>query len=91
MIFSRSGIGLVLINLMTFWSTAMANTNRPEAFAGAFYPREAAELRKMIDEMLSEAQTQTPGSEIFGLAVPHAGYGYSGPVAAECFAAVRGK
>ncbi len=69
----------------------MANTNRPEAFAGAFYPADAGELRKMIDEMLREAHAAPDTSEIFGLAVPHAGYVYSGPVAAEGFSAVRGK
>lgn len=84
-------IGLILINLLTIWSISMAANNRPEAFAGAFYPREAKELRKMIDNMLNDARTKVVPSEVFGMVVPHAGYAYSGPVAAECYSAIRGK
>lgn len=53
---------------------------RPAALAGAFYPAEAAALRAMVGELIDQA----PMLEVSPKAVvsPHAGYIYSGPVAA---------
>jgi AmmeMemoRadiSam system protein B/AmmeMemoRadiSam system protein A len=67
---------------------------RPAAVAGTFYPRDARELRAEIDELLDGIGQPEPR---FGhpkaLVVPHAGYIYSGPVAAAAYdtlAAARG-
>lgn len=53
---------------------------RPAALAGAFYPADASALRAMVGELLNQA----PMLEVRPKAVvsPHAGYIYSGPVAA---------
>lgn len=58
---------------------------KPPAVAGMFYPADPAELAREIDQMLTQAR---PGSEPApkALIAPHAGYIYSGPVAASAYA-----
>ena len=60
---------------------------REPAVAGLFYPGEAGELSNAIDQLL-EAQQTRPGSMPKALIAPHAGYIYSGPVAASAYASL---
>ncbi len=57
---------------------------RPAAVAGMFYPVDAARLDAELDKLL----TTEPGlsDPVKALVVPHAGYIYSGPVAASAYA-----
>lgn len=66
---------------------------RPSPLAGQWYPASPMALSRMVDEFLDQAQAALPPlkGEVVGLAAPHAGYIYSGPVAAYAFAAVRGQ
>jgi MEMO1 family protein len=58
---------------------------RPAAVAGRFYPRDPAELRELIKGLLAQVPPATgPGPK--ALIAPHAGYLYSGPVAASAYA-----
>jgi len=61
---------------------------RPAAVAGAFYPRDAASLRAEIDTLVDrcagEPRTNTEAPPKI-LIVPHAGYQYSGEVAARAY------
>jgi len=57
---------------------------RPPAVAGMFYPGDKAELRHMVDSMLSKAKNRETGSPK-ALIVPHAGYIYSGSMAAKAY------
>lgn len=59
----------------------MIRTIRPAAVAGAFYPADASQLRTMVERFLAEAQTGGPAPK--ALIAPHAGYVYSGPIAAS--------
>jgi AmmeMemoRadiSam system protein B len=59
--------------------------------AGQFYPGEREELSQIIDEFLENAKVPKIEGEIFGILVPHAGYIFSGPVAAHCYKAIQGK
>lgn len=72
--------------------TAADRHVRPPAVAGAFYPREPDALRAEVDRLLAEARAR--GLELESvpraLVVPHAGYVYSGPVAASAYATVSG-
>jgi AmmeMemoRadiSam system protein B len=61
------------------------------AVAGQFYPGEREELSQMIDEFLENAKIPKIEGEIFGILVPHAGYIFSGPVAAYSYKAIEGK
>jgi len=62
------------------------DTVRPAAVAGTFYPRDPRQLAEDLDEMLGGVQSFEPR---FGfpkaLIVPHAGYVYSGPMAARAY------
>lgn len=60
---------------------------RPPAVAGTFYPSDGPTLRAAVERYLNDsapvAETRPPPKAII---VPHAGYVYSGPVAARAFA-----
>ena len=63
----------------------MASTRKP-AVAGAFYPSDPQELHKIVQYYLNQA-TNT-GSVPKAIIVPHAGYIYSGPIAASAYARI---
>jgi AmmeMemoRadiSam system protein B/AmmeMemoRadiSam system protein A len=64
---------------------------RQAAVAGGFYPASPEELRKMVDDFVAEAPaTQLPG-DLVGIIAPHAGYIYSGKVAAHSYALLKGR
>ena len=56
---------------------------RPSAIAGTWYPAQPDELASMVDGFLESVQP-VDGHPV-ALVVPHAGYAYSGPVAAYGF------
>lgn len=58
-------------------------TVRPPAVAGAFYPADPQELRAQVDGLLAEAHAQALRPKV--LVAPHAGYVYSGPIAASAY------
>ena len=61
---------------------------RTPAVAGQFYSANAGELSATVATLLDEAQDRkTPAPK--ALIVPHAGYIYSGPVAANAYALLR--
>ncbi|MBV2235687.1 MAG: AmmeMemoRadiSam system protein B [Sterolibacterium sp.] len=66
---------------------------RPASVAGSFYPAQPGALDSAIASLLDEADTQpAPAHPPKALIVPHAGYLYSGPIAARayvCLAALR--
>jgi AmmeMemoRadiSam system protein B/AmmeMemoRadiSam system protein A len=59
-------------------------TDRMPAVAGAFYPASASELREMLSQFFNSASPMTK-SQPLAIIVPHAGYVYSGEVAATGF------
>ncbi|MBN1688371.1 MAG: AmmeMemoRadiSam system protein B [Candidatus Omnitrophica bacterium] len=64
---------------------------REPAVAGAFYPKDPKALTDMIDGFLKNAGTVSVHGHIIGIIVPHAGYVYSGQVAAHAFKLLEGK
>jgi AmmeMemoRadiSam system protein B len=63
---------------------------RPPAAAGIFYPSDPAKLAAAVDRRLAEAAEPPDGEPMpEALIVPHAGYVYSGPVAATAYARLR--
>jgi len=60
---------------------------RQPAVAGTFYPADAAELAAMVRDYLQHAAAG--GNAPKALIAPHAGYIYSGPVAASAYASLR--
>lgn len=62
---------------------------RPPAVAGTFYPSDPAVLRRMVDGFLAEAGVDLEEPIPKALIAPHAGYVYSGPIAASAYARLR--
>ncbi len=62
-----------------------SGTVRPATVAGKFYPANPLELRTLIDSLLASAPVEAGGSPKAVIA-PHAGYPYSGPIAASAYA-----
>lgn len=62
---------------------------RPAAVAGRFYPGTAGQLGATVTELLATAQPA--GSAPKGVIAPHAGYVYSGPIAATAYASIRAR
>ncbi len=75
---------------------------RNAAVAGRFYPGEGPTLRSMVERLLAEVpdasttaikggggDTPLDPSKAVGYVVPHAGYRYSGPIAARAYARLR--
>lgn len=60
---------------------------REPAVAGSFYPSDPETLRTAVKRMIDRA-TALPGPAPCALIVPHAGYEYSGQVAAEAYAQI---
>ena len=61
---------------------------RPPAVAGFFYPGGAGQLRRLVEGFLASAPPDVEGSPPKAVIAPHAGYSYSGPVAASAYAQV---
>ena len=59
--------------------------SRPAAVAGMFYPESAAVLARNVSQLLSSA-AKSPGLNPKAIIAPHAGYIYSGAVAASIYA-----
>jgi len=64
---------------------------RKPAVAGAFYPADAAALKNQIGRFLDQAKEEKVEGEIIGIVAPHAGYVYSGWVAAYAYKQLEGK
>lgn len=68
---------------------ASTTTVRPPAVAGAFYPRDADDLDSTVRGLLAAA-TPAEGPAPKAIIAPHAGYIYSGAVAAQAYARLAG-
>lgn len=62
---------------------------RRAAVAGSFYPADPEALTEMIDALLAQVSDPPVTDPIVAAVAPHAGFPYSGPVAAHTFAALK--
>jgi AmmeMemoRadiSam system protein B/AmmeMemoRadiSam system protein A len=69
--------------------TALTGRVRASVIAGSWYPDNPDELAAMVDSFLTQVEP-VDGAPL-ALIVPHAGYAYSGPVAAYGFKQLEGK
>ncbi len=67
-----------------------ANVRRA-AVAGKFYPRDRATLENYVDTLLLQANPPAIKDPIRAIMVPHAGYVFSGPVAAYAYKELEGR
>lgn len=66
----------------------MSEKVREPAVAGMFYPANPAELRGMVEGYLADVPVHE-GASPKAVIVPHAGYIYSGPIAASAYARIQ--
>lgn len=64
---------------------------RESVIAGTWYPGNPEKLRKAVLEYLAKASVTSLSGRLVGLVAPHAGYIYSGPVAAYAYKLLEGK
>ncbi len=64
---------------------------RKPVIAGTWYPGRPEELRRMISDFLARVEVEPVPGELKGLIAPHAGYIYSGQVAAYAYKQLEGR
>jgi MEMO1 family protein len=62
--------------------------HRKSSYAGTFYPEDKVVLNNMITEFIENTEIPIVSKNITGIIVPHAGYIYSGSIAAYSYAAI---
>lgn len=81
---------VAIVTLQYSLATTPQNVRQP-GVAGSFYPADPKALAAMIDDMLAHASPPPINDPILAVVAPHAGYEYSGPVAAYTYAALKGR
>ena len=64
---------------------------RAAGVAGGFYPADPKALTQMVDGLLAHNAVPQVQGLLVELICPHAGYDFTGPVAAACFAQLKGR
>ncbi|MDO9576379.1 MAG: AmmeMemoRadiSam system protein B [Candidatus Cloacimonadales bacterium] len=80
----------ICILILSITATMCSQTREP-AVAGSWYPAKKADLEKLLSGFFDEVDVTQPGISPFGIISPHAGFIYSGPVAAQGYSLLRGK
>jgi AmmeMemoRadiSam system protein B/AmmeMemoRadiSam system protein A len=65
-------------------------TIRESVIAGSWYPGSPQQLAREVSRYLDEARVEVLNGELVALIVPHAGYRYSGQVAAHAYKLLQG-
>jgi MEMO1 family protein len=79
---------LLLLPFLLFVVTCNSQqrqVDRQPAVAGQFYPADPKELRRTLDDLFAKAVAREASEDVAALIVPHAGYVFSGEVAASGF------
>jgi len=82
---------IVLFLLMCIVVAFAQGKVRKAGVAGAFYPANPDELKNMVNGFLAKAQVPPTNDPLIALIAPHAGYPYSGGVAAFSYAALKNR
>ena len=84
--------GLLLIPVVTLVIIAAERGRhfKEPAVAGTFYPAARGELKQTVDRLLAGVTAPPVDGRLLGLIAPHAGYQYSGKVAAQAYARLKG-
>ena len=72
-------------------TTRQSATIRQPAVAGSFYPGDKHQLQGLIEEYLENKDHLQHETNIKALIVPHAGYIYSGPIAASAYRLLKNR
>ncbi len=75
----------LIIPILILPINVVSQVDRQPAVAGQFYPSDAKELKLMLNQLFSNAVRAKTHKNISAIISPHAGYVYSGEVAASAF------
>src|SRR5208283_5205682 len=93
--YGLAALFIAILAIVAVWHVRAADTQnvRQAGVAGPFYPADPKALTDMIDDMLAHAASSQPPitDPILAVVAPHAGYQFSGPVAAYTYAALKGR
>jgi len=67
------------------------NSYREPSAAGSFYPAKKEKLEEAITKMLNSSDAEIIHGQIYGIISPHAGYIYSGQIAADAYKQIQSK
>jgi len=84
------GIIFLLTVFLCSCSNSYSEDVRKPAVAGMFYPGNKEELAGKVDDFLANAEKSDIKGRVFAIIVPHAGYEYSGQIAAYSFKQLEG-
>jgi AmmeMemoRadiSam system protein B/AmmeMemoRadiSam system protein A len=82
--------GVLILFLCMLIQNSTAQKVREPAQAGRYYPGSKRELTEMIQGFLNTAERTHISGQITGIWVPHAGYMFSGQIAANAYKLVQG-
>jgi hypothetical protein len=88
------GLALAVASGASWWSLRAARPDdkdvRAPAVAGQFYPADPGTLRRAVDTLVSRAR-KPAASEVVAVVSPHAGYPFSGQIAADALVHLKGR
>jgi AmmeMemoRadiSam system protein B len=76
---------IIMIPCFPFTHLTAQERVRKPAVAGYFYPKDRKELTKTVDDFISNVKPTQIAGKIVGIMSPHAGYVFSGQVAAYSY------
>jgi hypothetical protein len=81
---------IVLLSIFTIMETFSQNitTDRQPVAAGRFYPADKETLTKDLTRLFETCKKSSDNREVRAIISPHAGYMFSGEVAASAFSAI---
>jgi len=83
-------VSIILIGTLASLLSWAQGIRKPVC-AGSWYDNKPEALSRQLDRYLLQAETNAPTEGIVGLVAPHAGYVYSGQIAAHAYRLVQGK
>lgn len=82
---------IVVFSIVGSFTGCREQQIKQPAVAGAFYPSDARVLRETVDSYLAAAEPKPVEGRLIALLSPHAGYQFSGSVAAYTYKQLRGR
>ncbi|MFA5118071.1 MAG: AmmeMemoRadiSam system protein B [Candidatus Omnitrophota bacterium] len=77
--------------ILAIFSLSLAEEVKRPSVAGSFYPDDPQELSILLDSYLDHAGTFAQDAAIFAILSPHAGYEFSGSIAAQGYKLIKNK
>ncbi|MGO8813598.1 MAG: AmmeMemoRadiSam system protein B [Terriglobia bacterium] len=91
----RHFLSIAVLTVLVLLTSGSCHSETPKVrapgVAGGFYPADPNELTQMIDGLLAHNVVPQVQEPLVALICPHAGYEFTGPVAASCFAQLKGR